>query len=95
MKYSLAIIKNILEIYGFDPCIGYDIMCAFIKTLHKSSLAQMIKKHRFVGWYLLFTDMPTIENARFIAILCIQKESGLKTCQNARGHFVHPMTSPL
>jgi hypothetical protein len=49
MKYGLAIIKNVLETYGFDLCIGYDIMCTFIKTLHKSSLAKIIKKHHFVG----------------------------------------------
>jgi hypothetical protein len=49
MKYTLAITKHVLEMYGDDPCLGYDIMCAFIKTLHNSTLGEAIKKHHFVG----------------------------------------------
>ena len=33
MKYPLAIIEQLLQMYGLDICLGYDIMCAFIKTL--------------------------------------------------------------
>ena len=49
MKYALAITDNVLKRYGDDPCLGYDIMCAFIKTLLNSSLAKAIKKQRFIG----------------------------------------------
>jgi hypothetical protein len=49
MKYALAITDNVLKRYGDDPCLGYDIMCAFIKTLLNSSLARAIKNQRFVG----------------------------------------------
>lgn len=38
MKYPLAIVNRLLDIGGADLCIGYDIMCSFIKTLHRSSI---------------------------------------------------------
>lgn len=40
MKYPLAIIARLLELYGADMGIGYDIMCAFYKTLLRSSLGR-------------------------------------------------------
>ncbi|KAK1215201.1 hypothetical protein PQX77_022207 [Marasmius sp. AFHP31] len=36
MKYPLAIVKELLDRYGHDIGLGYDIMCAFIKTLLRS-----------------------------------------------------------
>ena len=43
MKYPLAVINRLLELYGSDIGLSYDIMCAFIKTLEKSSLgAKMV-----------------------------------------------------
>ncbi|KAL0563254.1 hypothetical protein V5O48_018820, partial [Marasmius crinis-equi] len=36
MKYPLAIIRKLLEVYGEELGIGYDIMCAFYKTLLRS-----------------------------------------------------------
>ncbi|KAJ7778074.1 hypothetical protein B0H14DRAFT_3095842 [Mycena olivaceomarginata] len=44
MKYPLAIVAKLFERYGSDPGIGYDIMCAFFKTLLRSSLG-----HKTVG----------------------------------------------
>jgi hypothetical protein len=38
MKYSIAIVEQLLDRYGSDIGLGYDIMCTFIKTLAKSSL---------------------------------------------------------
>lgn len=38
MKYPLAVVERLLELYGSDICLGYDIMCAFIKTLSQSVL---------------------------------------------------------
>ncbi|KAJ6568722.1 hypothetical protein B0H19DRAFT_1065531 [Mycena capillaripes] len=38
MKYPLAITNYLLETYGSDAGHGYDIMCAFYKTLLRSSL---------------------------------------------------------
>ncbi|KAJ6624350.1 hypothetical protein B0H10DRAFT_1784979 [Mycena sp. CBHHK59/15] len=38
MKYPLAIVKWLMDMYGEDMCLGYNIMCAFIKTLLRSSL---------------------------------------------------------
>ncbi|KAJ7279762.1 hypothetical protein C8J57DRAFT_1434098 [Mycena rebaudengoi] len=42
MKYPLAMIKWILDHYGEDVGIGYDIMCAFFKTLMRSSLGSRV-----------------------------------------------------
>jgi Kyakuja-Dileera-Zisupton transposase len=43
MKYPLAVVDRLLELYGSDIGLTYDIMCAFIKTLEKSSLgAKMV-----------------------------------------------------
>jgi hypothetical protein len=38
MKYPLAIVNRLLDGYGADVGIGYDIWCAFVKILMKSSL---------------------------------------------------------
>jgi hypothetical protein len=38
MKYPLAIVNRLLDQYGSDIGLGYDIMCGFIKTLMQSSL---------------------------------------------------------
>jgi hypothetical protein len=38
MKYPLAISNHLMDTYGEDYVIGYDIMCAFFKTLLHSSL---------------------------------------------------------
>ncbi|KAJ7190070.1 hypothetical protein GGX14DRAFT_382593 [Mycena pura] len=40
MKYPLAIVAKLFERYGSDAGIGYDIMCAFFKTLLRSSLGR-------------------------------------------------------
>ncbi|KAJ6555295.1 hypothetical protein B0H10DRAFT_2373425 [Mycena sp. CBHHK59/15] len=49
MKYPLAIIKSILDRYGKDVCIGYDIMCAFFKTLLRSSLGKRVVAMKLRG----------------------------------------------
>ncbi|KAL0575876.1 hypothetical protein V5O48_006098 [Marasmius crinis-equi] len=36
MKYPLAIVKSLLDRYGKELGLGYDIMCAFYKTLLRS-----------------------------------------------------------
>src|ERR1700678_2525380 len=38
MKYPLAIVNRLFNLYGTDIGLGYDIFCAFIKTLLRSSL---------------------------------------------------------
>ncbi|KAF8218412.1 hypothetical protein L208DRAFT_1351704 [Tricholoma matsutake] len=46
MKYPLAIGNWLLDQYGADIGLGYDIMCAFIKTLGRISLrAKMVALH--------------------------------------------------
>ncbi|KAJ7765467.1 hypothetical protein DFH07DRAFT_955712 [Mycena maculata] len=42
MKYPLAMVKWLLDRYGKDIGLGYDIMCAFFKTLLRSSLGPRV-----------------------------------------------------
>ena len=42
MKYPLATVEWLIQLYGSDICLGYDIMCAFIKTLSQSVLRPKI-----------------------------------------------------
>ena len=38
MKYPIALTNALLQRYGADIALGYDIMCAFMKTLQGSTL---------------------------------------------------------
>ena len=38
MKYPLATVNRLIQDFGSDICLGYNIWCAFITTLRKSSL---------------------------------------------------------
>ncbi|KAJ7683507.1 hypothetical protein B0H14DRAFT_2422398 [Mycena olivaceomarginata] len=49
MKYPLAIVTKLFELYGGDIALGYDIMCAFYKTLLRSSLGRDTVKLRLRG----------------------------------------------
>ncbi|KAJ7041288.1 hypothetical protein C8F04DRAFT_1208483 [Mycena alexandri] len=49
MKYPLAIVARLFELYGADIALGYDIMCAFYKTLLRSSLGRQTVKLRMRG----------------------------------------------
>ncbi|KAF9486113.1 hypothetical protein BDN70DRAFT_235965 [Pholiota conissans] len=49
MKYPLAIIDRLVTQYGSDICMGYDIMCAFIKTLSRSILGSKVAAFRLHG----------------------------------------------
>jgi len=40
MKYPLSLVNRLLDTVGKDMCIGYDIMCSFIKTLQSSSIGR-------------------------------------------------------
>ncbi|KAJ6573774.1 hypothetical protein DFH09DRAFT_1246596 [Mycena vulgaris] len=49
MKYPLAIVKRLLDLYGAELGLGYDIMCAFFKTLLRSSLGCRVVAVRMRG----------------------------------------------
>ncbi|KAH9831718.1 uncharacterized protein C8Q71DRAFT_798813 [Rhodofomes roseus] len=49
MKYPLAIINKLMEVYGPDILVGYDIACAFAKTLARSSLGPEARRLRMAG----------------------------------------------
>ncbi|KAJ7088984.1 hypothetical protein C8R44DRAFT_892604 [Mycena epipterygia] len=49
MKYPLAMVKWMLDHYGGDIGLGYDIMCAFWKTLKRSSLGAKVTAMRWQG----------------------------------------------
>jgi hypothetical protein len=38
MKYPLAITSKLLDVYGQDLVLAYDIACVFMKTVSRSSL---------------------------------------------------------
>lgn len=42
MKYQIAVVDCLLELYGSDIGLAYDIMCAFIKTVTRSSLGAKV-----------------------------------------------------
>ncbi|KAJ7506451.1 hypothetical protein B0H11DRAFT_1647109, partial [Mycena galericulata] len=48
-KYPLAIVAKLLDLYGSDIGVGYDIMCAFFKTLLRSSLGRKTVALRLRG----------------------------------------------
>ncbi|KAH9923875.1 uncharacterized protein B0H18DRAFT_878327 [Fomitopsis serialis] len=48
-KYPLAIVNKLMEVYGPDVLVGYDIACAFAKTLAKSCLAPDARRLRMAG----------------------------------------------
>ncbi|KAK7022809.1 hypothetical protein VNI00_016936 [Paramarasmius palmivorus] len=50
MKYPLAIVDRLMEDFGLDLCVAYDIMCAFFKTMRRSELVgNKIVKMRLKG----------------------------------------------
>ena len=46
MKYALAIVNKLLEVYSPDILLGYDIGCEFSKTLERSSLGTRAEQSR-------------------------------------------------
>ncbi|KAF9258298.1 hypothetical protein L218DRAFT_742087 [Marasmius fiardii PR-910] len=50
MKYPLAVVDDLCDKYGQDLCLGYDIMCAFYKTMKCSEkLGKKIMEKRLIG----------------------------------------------
>jgi len=49
VKYPIAIVDRLIDMYGPDICLGYDIMCAFIKTLTRSCLGAKVAAFRLSG----------------------------------------------
>ncbi|KAH9923377.1 uncharacterized protein B0H18DRAFT_1085727 [Fomitopsis serialis] len=49
MKYPLAIVNKLIEVYGEDIAVGYDIACAFWKTLERSCLAERARSAHLRG----------------------------------------------
>ena len=49
MKYPLAIVHKLMEVYGSDVLVAYDIACAFSKTLARSSLGPRSRQLRMAG----------------------------------------------
>lgn len=49
MKYPLAIVNKMMEVYGSDIKIGYNVACAFQKILRRSSLAPRVAALNVTG----------------------------------------------
>ncbi|OCH84141.1 hypothetical protein OBBRIDRAFT_786534 [Obba rivulosa] len=56
MKYPLAITNKLMDVYGADIKVAYDIACAFAKTLAKSSIGEHAKELRMSGVVPAFHD---------------------------------------
>ena len=49
MKYPLAIVNQLIDQFGSDIGLGYDIWCAFVKTLQRSCLGPKTVAFRLQG----------------------------------------------
>jgi hypothetical protein len=50
MKYAISITSRLIDTFGPDLALAYDIMCAFIKTLHSSPLVgNKVEMSRLIG----------------------------------------------
>jgi hypothetical protein len=49
MKYRIAITNQMINTHREELGLAYDIMCAFIKTLHNSSIRSKVKEMRLIG----------------------------------------------
>jgi hypothetical protein len=49
MKYGIAITNRMIDTHGEELGLAYDIMCAFIKTLHNSTIGSKVKERRLIG----------------------------------------------
>ncbi|EIW83673.1 hypothetical protein CONPUDRAFT_30032, partial [Coniophora puteana RWD-64-598 SS2] len=49
MKYPLATCKRLMDVFGSDVCIGYDIKCRFWTILLRSSLRSQALESKFSG----------------------------------------------
>lgn len=49
MKYPLACLRRLFDLYGSDLALGYDIACAFMTTVTRSTLGAEAKQRRLRG----------------------------------------------
>src|ERR1700730_818775 len=49
MKYPLAVLNKLFEVYGHDLVVAYDTACAFMKTVFRSSLGTKARELRLRG----------------------------------------------
>ena len=54
MKYPIALTNALIDRYGKDLGLGYDIMCAFVKTLGTSMLGPRVAAMNLHGIVLAF-----------------------------------------
>ena len=83
MKYPLATVNQLLQDFGSDICLGYDIWCAFITTLRKSSLGQ-----KAVALFLPSMGMTIIVAVRCNGTLYV-KGVGLEDFKEYEHTFCH------
>ena len=49
MKYPLAITNKLLDVYGDNIALGYDITCTFMKSVEKSTLGPIARSKHLTG----------------------------------------------
>ncbi|RDX39811.1 hypothetical protein OH76DRAFT_1424081, partial [Lentinus brumalis] len=72
MKYALAIINKLLEVYGPDILVGYDIGCEFSKTLEHSSLGPRATEERLKCIVPAFHEHSHNRGDRYRTRLCTE-----------------------
>uniref|UniRef100_A0A0W0G254 Uncharacterized protein n=1 Tax=Moniliophthora roreri TaxID=221103 RepID=A0A0W0G254_MONRR len=104
MKYPLAVINNLIDRFGEDLGVAYDIMCAFFKTLlHSAKLRDKVIDNRLVGNFIyqnyrqaldrLLKDGPLLEE------ICEQRGISCDDCEqflaSERDYFNTEFEDPL
>ena len=92
MKYPLAITDRLIDTYGSNIMVGYDIMCAFNVTLQHSSIGKKPVMRSLRVSYPAFMVMHIIASASWIGTHCIQMVLAWKTLKNANGLFRSQMS---
>jgi hypothetical protein len=49
MKYGISIVNRLIDTFGEDIGLAYDIMCTFMKTLSNSSIGSKVKEKQLIG----------------------------------------------
>ncbi|KAJ3746941.1 hypothetical protein EV360DRAFT_76388, partial [Lentinula raphanica] len=74
-KYPLAIVNRLLDVFGKDLGIGYDIGCGFKATIKKTPLQPKAKELGYTSWLERFMAMHIPDCARLLTLLPISRFS--------------------
>ncbi|KAG1903493.1 uncharacterized protein F5891DRAFT_977616 [Suillus fuscotomentosus] len=82
VKYPLAILSKLLDVFGRDLGSGYDIGCRFKTTLHHSILGQCLRLEDLEGCERTFSKSNALASS-------VQYASAFHCCQTITHYFQH------